>query len=70
MSHRIKSSGALRRLGTDDGGLISFEYVAVAAIVVATVSAVFKAATAGPIMTALTSTLNRVGTAVSTFGGG
>lgn len=65
----IECAGALKRLAKDSDGFVSFEYVVVAAVVVATVSA-FKAAASGPITVALTGVVSRVGAAIATFSGG
>ena len=49
----------MKRLGTDQGGVVSFEYVIVAACVIAGVSSVFAG---GPVQTALTSAIAAIGT--------
>ena len=51
----VKTSDAVKRLRTDKDGVVSFEYVIVAACIVSAVSAVFSPGAAGAtIGTALT----------------
>ena len=51
----VKSSEAVKRLGTDQDGVVSFEYVIVAACIIAVVSLGFG--TGGPLQTALTTAI-------------
>jgi Flp pilus assembly pilin Flp len=60
----VKSSEAVKRLGTDQDGVVSFEYVIVAACIIAVVSLGFG--TGGPLQTALTTAITSIGTALTT----
>jgi pilus assembly protein Flp/PilA len=62
----IETIGALKRLRTDKNGVVSFEYVLVAACVVTGVGAGFGSNAKASISTALTNVLNLVSTAIST----
>jgi pilus assembly protein Flp/PilA len=66
----VKSTDALKRLGADNNGVVSLEYVIVTAFVVTAVSAAFKAAATASITDALTSAMSKIGIAVATLGGG
>jgi len=70
LRYHVKSTDALERLGTDNDGVVSLEYVIVAAFVVTAVSAAFKTIATASITNALTSAMSKIGTAVSTLGGG
>jgi Flp pilus assembly pilin Flp len=59
----VKSRGAVKRLLTNNDGALSFEYVVVAACIVAVVTAVFGTGANGVLMTALTNSLNMIATA-------
>jgi len=59
----VKTCEAVKRLGTDQDGVASFEYVIVAACIIAVVSLEFG--TGGPLQTALTGAINAIGTAVT-----
>lgn len=59
----FRTSEALKRLCTDNNGAVSFEYVIVAACVLAAVGAAFGG-DGSPIKDALTTALNKIGTAV------
>ncbi|MGY2987446.1 pilus assembly protein Flp/PilA [Bradyrhizobium sp. USDA 4508] len=61
----IKIAEGLRRLRTDKDGVVSFEYVIVAACIVAAVSAAFGTGTASGIGSVLTTSLTSIGTAVT-----
>ena len=50
----IKTSEALKRLRTDKDGVVSFEYVIVAACIIGAVAAAFGTGATGAIGTALT----------------
>jgi hypothetical protein len=60
----------LKRLGADRDGMASFEYVIVAAFVIATAGAAFATGAGGPIRVALTGGMNTIATAVTTAVGG
>jgi Flp pilus assembly pilin Flp len=55
----------LRRLRSDNAGVVSFEYVIVAACIVAAVGAAFGTAGAGPIFNALSGAITTIGAAVT-----
>jgi pilus assembly protein Flp/PilA len=59
----VKTCEAVKRLGTDQDGVVSFEYVIVAACIIAVVAAAFS--NTGPLNAALTSGLSAIGTALS-----
>ena len=54
---------AVKRLGTDQDGVVSFEYVIVAACIIAVVAAGFG--TGGPLRTALTGGITAITTAMA-----
>ena len=54
LKYYVKTTEALKRLRTDQDGVVSFEYVIVAACVVAAVAAAFGTGATGAIETALT----------------
>jgi Flp pilus assembly pilin Flp len=56
---------ALKRLSTDKEGVVSFEYVIVAACIVAAVSAAFGTTTAAGIGQVLNTAITAIGTAVA-----
>ena len=60
----IKTREALLRLSTDQDGVVSFEYVIVAACIIAVVSLGFG--TGGPLQTALTTAITTIGTKLTT----
>jgi hypothetical protein len=60
LKHYIKITEALKRLRTDKEGVVSFEYIIVAACVVGAVAAAFGTGAAGGIATALTNGLAAV----------
>ena len=53
LKYYVKTREALHRLRTDKDGVVSFEYVIVAALVIAAVATVFKGTGAGTIQGAL-----------------
>ena len=61
----IKITEGLKRLRTDKDGVVSFEYVIVAACIVAAVAAAFGTGTAGGIGSVLTTSITSIGTAVT-----
>jgi pilus assembly protein Flp/PilA len=60
LKYYIKTTEALKRLGTDQDGVVSFEYVIVAACIIAVVAAVFVPT--GPLGSALSAGLNAIST--------
>jgi len=60
----LKYIETVKRLSTDKEGVVSFEYVIVAACIIAVVSLGFG--TGGPLQTALTSAITSIGTALTT----
>src|SRR5437899_44766 len=66
----IRATETLKRLRADANGVVSFEYVLVAAAVVGTVAAFGTAAGTGPVKDALTSAMDKVVTKVATATGG
>jgi Flp pilus assembly pilin Flp len=58
LNYYIKTTEALKRLRSDKDGMVSIEYVIVAACVVGVVVAVFS--TGGPLETALNGGLNAI----------
>jgi pilus assembly protein Flp/PilA len=63
LKYYIQTTEALKRLLTDKDGVVSFEYVIVAACIVAVVAAAF--AKTGPLSTALTGGITAIGTALT-----
>ncbi|MGL3214918.1 hypothetical protein [Bradyrhizobium sp. BR 1433] len=61
----IRASEALLRLRADKDGVVSFEYVIVAACIVAAVAAAFGTSTASGIGAALTSAITTITTSVT-----
>jgi pilus assembly protein Flp/PilA len=61
----IKTTEALQRLRTDQDGVVSFEYVIVAACIVGAVAAAFGTGAGGGIATALTTAIGKITTAVT-----
>ena len=57
LKYYIKTTEALKRLSTDTDGVVSFEYVIVAACVVAAVPAAFGTTAGGNVATALTNAI-------------
>jgi pilus assembly protein Flp/PilA len=58
----IKTTEALKRLRTDNDGVVSFEYIIVAACIIAVVAAAF--APGGPLQGALTAGLGAISAAL------
>ena len=56
---------AVKRLSTDKDGVVSFEYVIVAACIVGAVAAAFGTGAGGGIATALTTAIGKVTAAVA-----
>jgi pilus assembly protein Flp/PilA len=61
LKYYFKTTEAWKRLRADDDGVVSFEYVIVAACIVATVGAAFGAGT-GPVTDALIGALSAITT--------
>jgi pilus assembly protein Flp/PilA len=64
LKYYIKTAEALKRLRTNEDGVVSFEYVIVAACIIAVVSLGFG--TGGPLQTALTTAITSIGSALTT----
>jgi pilus assembly protein Flp/PilA len=65
LKYYIKTTEALHRLRTDKDGVVSFEYVIVAACIVGAVAAAFGTGAGGGIATALTTAIGKVTAAVA-----
>ena len=65
LKHYINTREALLRLRTDKDGVVSFEYVIVAALVIAAVAAVFTGTGAGTIQGALNQGLTAITNAMT-----
>jgi pilus assembly protein Flp/PilA len=63
LKYYTKTREALLRLSTDKDGVVSFEYVIVAACIIAVVSLGFGAG--GPLQGALTTAITTIGTALT-----
>ena len=63
LSDRIKSIGALKRLHADQNGVVSFEYIIVAACIIGAVTAAFGTGAGGAIATALTNGITTIAAA-------
>ena len=64
LNYYIKTTEALKRLRTDKDGVVSFEYIIVAALIIGVVGAAF--ANTGPLNTALVNGITAVSTALNT----
>ena len=65
LKYYIKTTEALNRLRTDNDGVVSFEYVIVAACIVAAVAAAFGNSATTGIGAALTTAIGKVTAAVT-----
>ena len=65
LQHHVHIFETLKRLRSDEKGVVSFEYVIVAACVVGAVITAFGTGSTGAIETALSTVLNLITTAVS-----
>ena len=65
LKYYIKTTEALNRLRTDNDGVVSFEYVIVAACIVAAVAAAFGSNATTGIGAALTTAIGKVTAAVT-----
>ncbi|MBN8991969.1 MAG: hypothetical protein J0H42_27325 [Rhizobiales bacterium] len=61
----IKTTETLKNLRADTAGVVSFEYVIVAACIVAAVAAAFGTAGAGPIFTSLSGAITAIAAKVT-----
>jgi pilus assembly protein Flp/PilA len=66
LRYHVKTIDAWKRLRADKDGVVSFEYVLVAACVVASVGAAFGNNAGGGIATVLTSAINIISVAINT----
>jgi hypothetical protein len=66
LKYYIKTTEAWKRLRTDNDGVVSFEYVIVAACIIAAVSAAFGTGTASGIGAALKTAIGDVTTQLAT----
>ena len=64
-SYHVKSTDALKRLRTDQDGVVSFEYVIVAACIIGAVVAAFGTGTGGAMATSLTGGITAITGAIS-----
>ena len=60
----IKTTEALKRLRTDNDGVVSFEYIIVACLIIGVVGAAFTKT--GPLNTALVNGIGSIATALTT----
>jgi pilus assembly protein Flp/PilA len=65
LKYYIKTTEALKRLRTENEGVVSFEYVIVAACIVAAVIFAFGSGTTGAIATALSGAIGKIITAIN-----
>lgn len=65
MKYYIKTTEALKGLRADRDGVVSFEYVIVAACIVGAVAAAFGTGGAGPIFTALSNAITAIAAKVT-----
>jgi Flp pilus assembly pilin Flp len=64
LKYYIKTTEALKRLGEDKDGVVSFEYVIVAACIVGAVIAAFGPGSTGAIKTALSGAIGKITAAI------
>lgn len=64
--YRVKCMSALKRLRTDRNGVVSFEYVMLAACMIGAVGAAFGTGPNGNVATVLTSGVSAISAAIST----
>ncbi|WP_141342769.1 hypothetical protein [Bradyrhizobium sp. USDA 3458] len=64
LKYYIRVTDAMRRLSANEDGVVSFEYVIVAACIVAAVAAAFGAGGSGPIVDALSSAISTISSKV------
>ena len=63
LKYCIKTTEALKRLRTDQDGVVSFEYIIVAACIIGAVAAAFGTGAGGAIATALSGGISAITTA-------
>ncbi|MGY4237682.1 pilus assembly protein Flp/PilA [Bradyrhizobium sp. USDA 4449] len=63
LNHYIKTTEALKNLRTDQDGVVSFEYIIVAACIIGAVSAAFGTGAGGAIATALSNGITTIAAA-------
>ncbi len=66
LKYYVKASDLLQRLRTDKDGVVSFEYIIVAACIIGAVSAAFGTGAGGAIGTALTGGITSITGAFTT----
>jgi pilus assembly protein Flp/PilA len=64
LKYYVKTTEALKRLSSDQDGVVSFEYLIVAACIIALVSVAFGKT--GPLATAINTAITAIGTALTT----
>ena len=64
LKYYVKTTEALKRLSRDENGVVSFEYIIVAACIIAVVAVVFGQN--GTLQSALNNGLNAISTALTT----
>jgi pilus assembly protein Flp/PilA len=64
LKYYIKTTEALKRLRTDNDGVVSFEYIIVACLIIGVVGAAFSQT--GPLNTALVNGIAGIATALTT----
>ncbi|GEC58882.1 pilus assembly protein Flp/PilA [Bradyrhizobium japonicum] len=65
LKYCIRATDAMKRLRADEDGVVSFEYVIVAACIVAAVAAAFGTGGSGPIVDALSSAISSIASRVT-----
>ncbi len=65
LKYYIRTTEALKRLRENEAGVVSFEYVIVAACIVAAVGAAFGLGGTGPISSALSSAISTIASKVA-----
>jgi pilus assembly protein Flp/PilA len=63
LNYYIKTTEALKKLRTDQDGVVSFEYIIVAACIIGAVAAAFGTGAGGAIATALSTGITAITTA-------
>ncbi|MDN4986796.1 hypothetical protein QY049_26905 [Bradyrhizobium sp. WYCCWR 13022] len=66
LKYYIKTTEALKQLRADARGVVSFEYVIVAACIVGAVAAAFGTGAGGGIASALTTAIGKITAAITT----
>jgi pilus assembly protein Flp/PilA len=66
LKYYVKTTEALKNLRTDEDGVVSFEYIIVAACIIGAVAAAFGTGAAGAIGTALSGGITAITTAFTT----